>query len=264
MGRMGDTREGPPQAVSRTKRPGRMRSTGSTSKSNTASVSACSAPTGRERRRPWRSSRGSISQPPAKWRSSGCRWTTDELAIRERIGVTLQETRLPDKETVHEIVTVFRSFYKTRREARGRDRPGRAGKQGERVHRAALRGPAAATGGRDSPGRRPRGFVPRRAHDRTGPAIPPPALGRDPRPRATAGAPSCSRRITWTRPSGSATGSPSSIRARSSPWARPAELIARLGGDHIVEFALKRPTEPPIASGFVRRARFRPRRAGRR
>ncbi len=42
----------------------------------------------------------------------GLRWATDETAIRERIGVTLQETRLPDKETVHEIVRLFRSFYR--------------------------------------------------------------------------------------------------------------------------------------------------------
>jgi ABC-2 type transport system ATP-binding protein len=42
----------------------------------------------------------------------GLRWATDETAIRERIGVALQETRLPDKETVREIVTTFRSFYK--------------------------------------------------------------------------------------------------------------------------------------------------------
>jgi ABC-2 type transport system ATP-binding protein len=42
----------------------------------------------------------------------GLHWRTDDRAIRERIGVTLQETRFPDKETVHEIVTVFRSFYK--------------------------------------------------------------------------------------------------------------------------------------------------------
>jgi ABC-2 type transport system ATP-binding protein len=40
-------------------------------------------------------------------------WASDASGIRERIGVTLQETRLPDKETVHEIVTLFRSFYKT-------------------------------------------------------------------------------------------------------------------------------------------------------
>src|SRR4029077_12547458 len=34
----------------------------------------------------------------------GRSWATDAGGIRERIGVTLQETRLPDKETVHEIV----------------------------------------------------------------------------------------------------------------------------------------------------------------
>jgi ABC-2 type transport system ATP-binding protein len=42
----------------------------------------------------------------------GLRWASDETDIRERIGVTLQETRLPDKETVREIVSTFRSFYK--------------------------------------------------------------------------------------------------------------------------------------------------------
>jgi ABC-2 type transport system ATP-binding protein len=43
----------------------------------------------------------------------GRQWSLDEAAIRERIGVTLQETRFPDKETVNEIVSVFRSFYKS-------------------------------------------------------------------------------------------------------------------------------------------------------
>jgi ABC-2 type transport system ATP-binding protein len=42
----------------------------------------------------------------------GMQWATDDVAIRERIGVTLQDTRLPDKETVREIVALFRSFYK--------------------------------------------------------------------------------------------------------------------------------------------------------
>ena len=41
----------------------------------------------------------------------GRRWETDEDAIRQRIGVTLQETRFPDKQTVSEIVRLFRSFY---------------------------------------------------------------------------------------------------------------------------------------------------------
>jgi ABC-2 type transport system ATP-binding protein len=43
----------------------------------------------------------------------GLGWKSDDVAIRERIGVTLQETRFPDKETVREIVSLFRSFYKT-------------------------------------------------------------------------------------------------------------------------------------------------------
>jgi len=43
----------------------------------------------------------------------GLTWRTDPRAIRERIGVTLQETRFPEKETVHELVTLFRSFYQS-------------------------------------------------------------------------------------------------------------------------------------------------------
>jgi ABC-2 type transport system ATP-binding protein len=46
----------------------------------------------------------------------GMRWSSDERALRERLGVSLQETHLPDKLTVHEVVTLFRSFF-----ARGRD-----------------------------------------------------------------------------------------------------------------------------------------------
>jgi ABC-2 type transport system ATP-binding protein len=42
----------------------------------------------------------------------GLRWATDETEIRERIGVTLQETRFPEKQTVHELLTLFRSFYR--------------------------------------------------------------------------------------------------------------------------------------------------------
>src|SRR5262245_7620391 len=43
----------------------------------------------------------------------GRRWRDAESAIRERIGVTLQETRFPDKQTVREMVRLFRSFYRT-------------------------------------------------------------------------------------------------------------------------------------------------------
>lgn len=41
----------------------------------------------------------------------GCRWGRDDRAIRERIGVSLQETNLTDKLTVGEIVRLFRSFF---------------------------------------------------------------------------------------------------------------------------------------------------------
>jgi ABC-2 type transport system ATP-binding protein len=41
----------------------------------------------------------------------GRRWEADGREIRERIGVTLQETRFPEKSTVHELVALFRGFY---------------------------------------------------------------------------------------------------------------------------------------------------------
>jgi ABC-2 type transport system ATP-binding protein len=46
----------------------------------------------------------------------GMRWKTDERALRERLGVSLQETHLPDRLSVAEILTLFRSFF-----ARGRN-----------------------------------------------------------------------------------------------------------------------------------------------
>ncbi|HEY5675146.1 MAG TPA: ABC transporter ATP-binding protein [Myxococcales bacterium] len=45
----------------------------------------------------------------------GMRWGSDAQALRQRLGVSLQETHLPDKLTVEENLRLFRSFY-----ARGR------------------------------------------------------------------------------------------------------------------------------------------------
>ncbi len=42
----------------------------------------------------------------------GLRWDTDERALRERLGVALQETRLAERLTVAEIIRLFRSFYR--------------------------------------------------------------------------------------------------------------------------------------------------------
>src|SRR5437868_9450718 len=42
----------------------------------------------------------------------GLKWQSHDREIRERIGISLQETRLADKLTVRETVALFRSFYR--------------------------------------------------------------------------------------------------------------------------------------------------------
>jgi ABC-2 type transport system ATP-binding protein len=42
----------------------------------------------------------------------GLRWQRDDDEIRQRIGISLQETRLPDRLSVRETLTLFRSFYR--------------------------------------------------------------------------------------------------------------------------------------------------------
>lgn len=46
----------------------------------------------------------------------GQSWGGDSQALKERIGISLQETRFNDKLTVGETIRLFRSFYKTGRE----------------------------------------------------------------------------------------------------------------------------------------------------
>src|SRR5437867_1144165 len=41
----------------------------------------------------------------------GCNWKTDGKALRQRLGISLQETNLADKLTVEETLQLFRSFY---------------------------------------------------------------------------------------------------------------------------------------------------------
>ena len=43
----------------------------------------------------------------------GSTWRSNAPDIRRRIGISLQETKLSDKLRVHEVVTMFRSFYAT-------------------------------------------------------------------------------------------------------------------------------------------------------
>jgi ABC-2 type transport system ATP-binding protein len=42
----------------------------------------------------------------------GQRWSSDERALRERLGVQLQETQFSEKVTVEETITLFRSFFR--------------------------------------------------------------------------------------------------------------------------------------------------------
>jgi ABC-2 type transport system ATP-binding protein len=46
----------------------------------------------------------------------GLRWARDEHALRQRLGIQLQETQLADKLTVEETLRLFRSFYRRGRE----------------------------------------------------------------------------------------------------------------------------------------------------
>jgi ABC-2 type transport system ATP-binding protein len=41
----------------------------------------------------------------------GMRWERDDRSLRQRLGISLQETHLPEKLTVEENLTLFRSFY---------------------------------------------------------------------------------------------------------------------------------------------------------
>jgi ABC-2 type transport system ATP-binding protein len=42
----------------------------------------------------------------------GLHWGTDDRALRQRLGIQLQETQLQEKLTVEEVVRLFRSFYR--------------------------------------------------------------------------------------------------------------------------------------------------------
>ena len=48
----------------------------------------------------------------------GRRWGHDDAQLRQRLGIQLQETRLTEKLTVRETVTLFRSFYREGRDPR--------------------------------------------------------------------------------------------------------------------------------------------------
>ena len=174
----------------------------------------------------------------------GMRWGRDDAAIKERIGISLQETRLSEKLLVRETVTLFRSFYK-----RG---PG----PDEVIRQVSLEEKAAARVGKLSGGQRQRLAVAcALVGDPDLLLLDEPTTGLDPQ----------SRRQLW--------GLIRDFRAEGRTvlltthymdeaerlcdrvavvdhgkviaLGSPRELIAELGGEHVIEFALDEEGGPP-------------------
>ncbi len=176
----------------------------------------------------------------------GRRWNTDETEIRERIGVNLQETRFQDKSTVRETVQLFRSFYR-----QGLD-------PDETLRRVALESKARAYVETLSGGQLRRLAV----------AV---ALVGDPEllflDEPTTGLDPQARRQLWDviddlRAQGRTILLTTHYMDEAEKLCnqvaiidlgkvialgKPAELIARLGGEHVVEFAVNEMGPPPDA-----------------
>ena len=180
----------------------------------------------------------------------GRRWASQASEIRERIGVTLQETRFPDKSTLRELVGMFRGFY-------------REGLEPDDVlARVSLEGKANSYVEQLSGGQQQRLAV----------AI---ALVGDPEllflDEPTTGLDPQSRRQLWDvildlRARGRTTVLTTHYmdeaerlcdrvaivdHGRVIALGSPADLIARLGGEHVVEFAVGGEEPAPDPSNFA-------------
>ncbi len=167
----------------------------------------------------------------------GMHWGRDDQAIKERMGISLQETRLAEKLLVRETVTLFRSFYKSGLEP------------DEVIRRVSLEEKATARVGKLSGGQRQRLAVAcALVGDPDLLLLDEPTTGLDPQ----------SRRQLWDLIRGfRAQGRTVLLTTHYMDEAErlcdrvavvdhgkviaqgsPAELIADLGGEHVVEFSL--------------------------
>jgi ABC-2 type transport system ATP-binding protein len=180
----------------------------------------------------------------------GRRWETQASEIRERIGVTLQETRFPDKSTLRELISLFRGFYRDGLEP------------DEVLERVSLDGKANTYVEQLSGGQQQRLAV----------AV---ALVGDPEllflDEPTTGLDPQSRRQLWDVIIGLRARGRTTVltthymdeaerlcdrvaivdQGRVIALGSPADLIARLGGEHIVEFALLGNEPAPESSSFA-------------
>src|ERR1700730_8438842 len=175
----------------------------------------------------------------------GRQWATDDSEIRQRIGISLQETRLSEKLSVRETLTLFRSFYH------------RGIEPDEVMRRVSLEEKAAAWVGKLSGGQKQRLAV---ACALVGDPellfLDEPTTGLDPQ----------ARRQLWDILRGFRSQGRTVLltthymdeaerlcdrvavvdHGRVIALGSPAELIARLGGEHLIEFVVNdgMPLEP--------------------
>jgi ABC-2 type transport system ATP-binding protein len=178
----------------------------------------------------------------------GMHWGRDDQAIRERLGISLQETRLSEKLQVRETVTLFRSFY-----PRGHE-------PDEVLERVSLQEKAKARVGKLSGGQKQRLAVAcALVGDPDLLLLDEPTTGLDPQ----------SRRQLWDLIREFGTQGRTVLltthymeeaerlcdrvavidQGKVIALDTPRELIAALGGDHVVEFSLDPGGPPPPEPG---------------
>jgi ABC-2 type transport system ATP-binding protein len=179
----------------------------------------------------------------------GMHWGRDDTAIKERIGISLQETRLSEKLQVDETVTLFRSFYRRGLEPE------------EVIRRVSMEEKAKARVGKLSGGQRQRLAVAcALVGDPDLLLLDEPTTGLDPQ----------SRRQLWDLIREFRTQGRTVLltthymdeaerlcdrvavvdHGKVIALGTPRELIAELGGEHIVEFSVEGGTAEPEA-GFL-------------
>ena len=109
----------------------------------------------------------------------GLRWSSDAPALRQKLGIQLQETQLAEKLTVFETLRLFRSFFRQGPGAEEAIRTGPARRKARRARGCAFGRAEAAAGVSLRAGRRSGFAVPRRTDHGSRSAGPPSTVGPD-------------------------------------------------------------------------------------
>ena len=184
---------------------------------------------------------------------AGVRSGDDVTAMKDRIGVCLQSTNLPDKITVREALALFASFYSRNTDIDTLiDRLQLCEKRNAYYSDAFRRAEAASGAGAGAGERSATGVSGRADH---GPGSAGAAGNPQPDQRAARRQAdhSYSPRITSRKRSGCATGWRLSIRERSSRWARRARFRRGRWGHRVVEIHTAQPMPLDVPNFEVRR-----------